>query len=93
VQATKPLLYGFPHGMDLGVYELVEATGGFAGIDAGRIGLRAAVESAFFAAVASSWSCSSFEEGRIKVCARVCGVDFPAYQDQFEASELVPGST
>ena len=90
VQATRPRLNGFPAGADRQVYDLVYSTGGFEQIDAGRVGLRRAVESPFFTAVESSWSCSSVEKGRLRVCARACGTEFPAYFDQFSDTSLLP---
>lgn len=90
VQATRPALYGYPTSADRQVVDLVEATGGFERIDAKKVGLRAAIESPLFAAIASSWSCSSVAEGRLRVCARACGKDFPAYFDQFTDSDLLP---
>jgi hypothetical protein len=93
VQATSPKLYGFPAGVDRQVYELVERLGGFERIDARRVGLRTAVESPLFDAIEASWGCSAIAAGRLKVCARVCGTDFPAYLDQFAAPDLVPGQS
>jgi MoaA/NifB/PqqE/SkfB family radical SAM enzyme len=93
VQATSPKLYGFPAAADRQVYELVERLGGFERIDARRVGLRKAIESPLFDAIEASWRCSAVAAGRLKVCARVCGTDFPAYLDQFAAPDLVPGQS
>jgi hypothetical protein len=90
VQAMRPRLAGFPPTADRQVYDLVQKTGGLESINAMQIGLQSAVESAFFEAVESSWSCSSVAEGRLKVCARACGVEFPAYFNQFSRTEFVP---
>src|SRR5207248_22142 len=76
VQATRPVLWGFPSTGDRQVYDLVQRTGGFERIDARQVGLRAAIESPLFRAIESSWSCPSVGEGRLRVCARACGVDF-----------------
>lgn len=93
VQATSPRLYGFPPGVDLQLYDLVQRTGGFERIDARRGGLAAAVASPLFEQIESSWSCPSVAAGKPKVCARVCGADFPAYADQFQSPDLVPGGS
>jgi len=92
VQATRPEISRFPQSSNRQMVDLVASCGGFARIDARRIGLRAAVESELFAAIESSWSCGSIEEGRLKVCARACGEDFPAYFNQFADASLVPRS-
>ncbi|WP_372441430.1 radical SAM protein [Plantactinospora mayteni] len=91
VQATRPQLLGMPVRADRQMYDLVLATGGFEAIDVRR-GLRAAVESRLFAAVQESWSCSSVDAGRLKVCARACGTAFPAYFDQLDDPEMLPTS-
>jgi hypothetical protein len=90
VQAMRPSLAGFPRTADRQIYDLIQKTGGFEAINARQIGLQSSVESAFFEAVKSSWSCSSVAEGRLKVCARACGLEFPAYFDQFAEAELLP---
>lgn len=92
VQATTPLLHDFSPGVDHQVYDLVEAHGGLERLSARDGRLRAVVEGPLFAAVERSWSCGGIDEGRLRVCARVCGVEFPAYDDQFESPELVPGT-
>lgn len=90
VQATRPTLFGFPTNADRQVHDLVQTTGGFERIDARCVPLRAAVESPLFQAIESSWSCSSITEGRMKVCARACGTEFPAYFDQYVNTNLLP---
>lgn len=92
VQATRPALYGFPPDADRQVYDLVQATGGFGAIDLRRTGLRAVVSGALFREIEASWACGSVGEGRLRVCARACGTDFPAYFDQFASTELLPRS-
>jgi MoaA/NifB/PqqE/SkfB family radical SAM enzyme len=92
VQATRPEYAGHPDRSNRQLVELVERAGGFGAVSARRIGLRAVVEGQLFADVEASWSCGSVGEGRLKVCARACGADFPAYFDQFADSELVPRS-
>jgi hypothetical protein len=73
------------------VYDLVQSEGGFDAIDALRHGLRSIVEGPLFEAIESSWGCRSVGEGRLKVCGRVCGIEFPAYANQFANPELIPG--
>ncbi len=92
VQATRPQLLGFPPGADLQVWELVQSHGGLDALDARRHGLEKVVQSPLFEAVERSWGCGSVSEGRLKVCARACGTEFPAYFDQFGETKLVPRS-
>jgi MoaA/NifB/PqqE/SkfB family radical SAM enzyme len=92
VQATRPELAGFPAGVQLQVRECVEQSGGFDALDTRALGLRAVVEGELFRAIEASWSCGSVAEGRLKVCARACGVDFPAYFDQFHEPGMQPRS-
>lgn len=92
VQATRPSIAGFPAGVDRQVQNLVRDTGGFDRLDARQLDVAEIVTGEFFTAVADSWSRSSVADGRLKVCARACGEDFPAYFDQFDDSELVPRS-
>jgi hypothetical protein len=91
VQATAPIIYEFAPGVDTQMYKLVEECGGFAQIDAVVLGLAHAVESSLFEAIKRSWLQPSVAAGRQKVCARVCGVEFPAYRNQFQAPDLIPG--
>lgn len=90
VQATRPNMCSFPESADRQIQHLVEASGGFERIDALRVGLAAAVGSPLFGAIKSSLSCGG--QGRLKVCARACGKDFPAYFDQFSDVQLQPRS-
>ncbi len=91
VQATTPVLHEFAPGSGTQLYDLVVAAGGFEAIDAQRVGIRSVVEGPLFEAIEASWSCSSVSDGRLQVCARVCGESFPAYFDQFASPDFVPG--
>jgi MoaA/NifB/PqqE/SkfB family radical SAM enzyme len=91
VQATRPSLCEFPETADRQIQQLVEATGGFDRIDARRVGLAAAVDSPLFRAIEAGFSCGA-SANRLKVCARACGNDFPAYFDQFSDVQLQPRS-
>ena len=42
------------------------------------------VEGPFFKAIEDSWSCSSVNDGKLKVCANKCGIGFDAYSEQFK---------
>ncbi|HSU16595.1 hypothetical protein [Longimicrobium sp.] len=90
VQATRAELFGFPAHADRQMADLVRQTGGFERLDARTLGLRAVVEGPLFSAIERSWSCGSVQDGRLRVCARACGVDFPSYSDQFTELKLQP---
>jgi MoaA/NifB/PqqE/SkfB family radical SAM enzyme len=45
--------------------------------------LRDIIEGPFFKAIKDSWSCSSVNEGKLKVCANKCGIGFDAFKEQF----------
>jgi len=90
VQATRPVMNGSPDATDYQIVELLNQSGGLNRVDAKLVGLQRAIESPFFDAIESSWSCTSIEAGRAKVCARACGRDFPAYFDQFADLDLLP---
>lgn len=92
VQATRATQGGYATDSSEQMLRLVAQAGGFEQIDARRVGLRAVVEGPLFSAIEQSWACESVAEGRLKVCARACGTDFPAYFDQFESPTLRPRS-
>ena len=45
--------------------------------------LRDIIEGPFFKAIEDSWSCSSVNDGKLKVCANKCGIGFDAFKEQF----------
>ncbi len=73
------------------MYDLVEGLGGFDRINALKTGMAAVVQGPLFAAIEDSWARPSIGSARQKVCARVCGLEFPAIVNQFETPDLVPG--
>jgi len=87
--ATLPSVTRDPRN-DTQLQELIESLGGFETLDALRVGLRAAVESPTMTAIKQSWDETSIAEGRLKVCARVCGA-LQTFKKQFSSEELVPG--
>lgn len=91
VQATLPDVYGTAFtGQQPQVRDLLQANGGPQSIDATRRPMAEIVGGAFFSAVERSWAAPSVTEGKLKVCARVCGKGFNAYQKQWVADQLVP---
>ncbi len=90
VQATLPEVYGGQASVDESVRNLLVANDGAAALDATAHNLDDILGGSFFAAVERSWSGPSVSQGRLKVCARVCGKGFEAYRKQFATPELVP---
>jgi hypothetical protein len=89
--ATLPDVYGGRQGPDLQLRDLVVACGGFRQINALEVGLKAAIESETTRRIEQSWGRCSVREGRLKVCARVCGVELATFENQFWSPDLVPG--
>jgi hypothetical protein len=89
--ATLPQVYGRHPEADTQLEQLIESLGGFDRINAHQVGLKGAVESDAMAAIERSWALRSLAEGRLKVCARVCGTVLGTFEKQFASAELVPG--
>jgi MoaA/NifB/PqqE/SkfB family radical SAM enzyme len=63
---------------------LREIPGGRDSINALKTPLSDILDGPFFQrAVPESWGLSSVKEGKLKVCARICGKDFDPFRDQF----------
>lgn len=90
VQATLPDLYRGVANVDRQVADLLDASGGPEHLHAGRHDIGQIVQGEFFTAVTQSWTRTSVHNGRLKVCARVCGDGFGAYQKQFATVQLIP---
>lgn len=88
--ATLPDVYG-REGPDTQLRDVIMANGGFRKINAREVGLRAAVESEMMARIEESWGACSVAEGKLRVCARVCGTELATFENQFWSPELVPG--
>jgi hypothetical protein len=91
--ATLPAVYGRPAQTDTQLEDLIESLGGFERLNAFRVGLRGAVESDLIASIEESWSKDRISDGRLKVCARVCGTELGTFEKQFASADLVPGRT
>jgi hypothetical protein len=89
--ATLPSVYGRGQPVDAQMEAVVLANGGFEAVNAKRVGLRAAVESRLMSAIQESWEQKAISEGRLKVCARVCGTTLGTFQKQFASPALIPG--
>lgn len=90
VQATLPEIFAGVAEADTQVSALLTRYGGESALDATRQPVGQIIRGGFFQAIERSWSRPSVSDGKLKVCARVCGEGFNAYRKQFESSDLVP---
>ena len=90
VQATRANYQGIPKNADQSVAQLIKQNGGWDALDLHQHYLMDIIKGDFFQAVAQSWSCSSIKNGKLKVCSRACGTEFPAYFNQFVDNNFVP---
>ncbi|HYC12838.1 MAG TPA: hypothetical protein VEC75_01230, partial [Stellaceae bacterium] len=89
--ALNRALTGSEDPLDNQMEELLRRHGGRSVIDGRRHALRAICESELFKAIAESWKARSLAEGKLKVCARMCGRAFSQFRDQFTDPKLIPG--
>jgi hypothetical protein len=47
--------------------------------------LKEILEGPFFPMIQESWALPSVKDGKLKVCARICGQSFDPFRDQFRA--------
>ncbi|MAF79217.1 MAG: hypothetical protein CME63_06395 [Halobacteriovoraceae bacterium] len=66
------------------IWKLLERSGGVELIDAKIHKLGDILEGEFFSQVQKSWSCSSLEAGKLKVCSKTCGQSFNQFKDQYK---------
>jgi pyruvate-formate lyase-activating enzyme len=90
VQATVPLHADAAAPSERQMRELIEARGGPAQLDLHERSLADIVAGEVFAAIEASWSKPTAAEGKLRVCARVCG-EADSYRAQFADASRVPG--
>ena len=66
------------------VWDFINAAGGKDAISAKKHGLRSVFDTGIFDAIEQSWSKSSTEEGKLKVCSMKCGIEFDPFAEQFK---------
>ena len=66
------------------VWDFIDAAGGKDAINAKKHGLKAVFDTGIFEDIQNSWSKSSVEEGKLKVCAQKCGAEFDPFKEQFK---------
>ena len=66
------------------VWDFIDTAGGKDAINAKKHGLKAVFDTGIFEDIQNSWSKSSVEEGKLKVCAQKCGAEFDPFKEQFK---------
>jgi len=66
------------------IWEFIDAAGGKDAISAKKHGLYVVFETGIFDRIEESWQKESIAEGKLKVCAMKCGVEFDPFGDQFK---------
>jgi MoaA/NifB/PqqE/SkfB family radical SAM enzyme len=84
-------VYGIEDDLDNQVERLLQRCGGRDLIDGRRRSIREICESDLFLEIAKSWQSQSLAEGKLKICARMCGRDFSQFRGQFSDRRLEPG--
>lgn len=90
VQATVPLRGNAAAPSERQVRQLIAERGGASVLDLHHHGLGEIVSGDVFAAIEASWSAVTTEDGKLRVCARVCG-ETDSYRAQFADADRVPG--
>ena len=65
------------------IWQFIDFAGGKDAISAKLHGLKKVFETEIFDIIENSWQEKSFKEGRLKVCAMKCGVEFDPFVEQF----------
>lgn len=66
------------------IWEFIDRAGGKDAIDAKMHGLEFVFESGIFNDIEKSWSVSSCQNGKLKVCSMKCGAEFDPFSEQFK---------
>jgi hypothetical protein len=90
VQATVPLRDEIAAPSERQMREFIATHGGHAALDLRQHALDTIVTGELFAAIEQSWAMPTPADGRLRVCARVCGA-IGSYRAQFADDNRVPG--
>lgn len=91
VQATVPLRGDATATSERQMRELIAEQGGESSLDLHRHSLGEVVSGDVFTAIETSWSAPSTDDGKLRVCSRVCG-EADSYRAQFADADRVPGA-
>jgi MoaA/NifB/PqqE/SkfB family radical SAM enzyme len=84
-------VYGIQDPLDDQMQNILQRCGGWGVLDGRRHSIRNICQSEVFREVANSWQLKSLTDGKLKVCARMCGGSVNQYRGQFTDQQLVPG--
>ena len=82
--------YNVTDPLELGVEEILQETGGVDRISAKKYSLKNIIKGEFFKRVEESWEIRGLANGRLKVCARACGIYLDLHRNQFANKALDP---
>ena len=66
------------------IWDFVDAAGGKDAISAKKHGLKAVFNTGIFDAIEASWNKDGVANGKLKVCAMKCGIEFDPFSEQFK---------
>lgn len=66
------------------IWKLIEKSGGKENLNLRNQGFDEILKGKFFNYIISSWTCSSIENGKLRVCAKTCGSKFNQFKDQYK---------
>ena len=66
------------------INKMLEQNGGKEQINAKTKSVKEIVNGNFFRSIAGSWQKPSCSDGKLKVCAKMCGMEFDPFKDQFK---------
>lgn len=89
-QSNYGNFYNVTDSSELGVEKILRQTGGIDQISAKKHLLKDIVEGEFFRRIEESWHLHGLANGRLKVCARACGIHLDMHGNQFENKALNP---
>lgn len=66
------------------IWNTINKTGGVDEIDAKKHSLKQIVEGPFLDEIEKSWTLDSIANGKLKTCAKTCGLEFDQFRDQYK---------
>jgi len=89
-QSNYRTFYNVTDSVELGVEEILRQIGDIDQISAKKHSLKNIVEGEFFKRIEESWRLHGLKNGRLKVCARACGIYLDMHENQFKNKALNP---
>ena len=66
------------------VWDFIDSHGGKQGLNVIENGLPAVFDSGLFESIEDSWNKQSCADGKLKVCAMKCGIEWDPFTEQFK---------